>query len=90
MTVLEQQSHWDYTKMTLNTEILGWIGNVFFVIGCFLIAKQNVKGLILNSVGNFMYLLQSLLMYNISLVILSIFLGIINAYGIYIWRKNGK
>ena len=77
--------------MNISTEILGWIGNIFFVIGCLSIARRKtIRGLILNSLGNLLYLAQAIIMFNISLVMLSVFLGIINGYGIWNWKKNDK
>jgi len=75
--------------MLLN-EILGWLGNICFIVGCTWLARKNNKGFYANILGNLFYGVQAIAMNNISLIMLSIFLGIINAYGIWNWHKNDK
>jgi len=73
--------------MTTTAEILGWIGNFCFLLGMLLIARKNKHGFTSNSLGNALYLVQAILMHNISLSALSIILIIMNVYGLYNWRK---
>ena len=76
--------------MTLESEIVGWIGNICFIIGCWLLARKERKGFYLNTVGNFMYGVQSVIMTNMSLWVLSLLLGAINIYGIIKWKSKGE
>lgn len=68
-------------------QILGWIGNIGFLLGAYLLAKRNAHGFSMQIIANFLYILQSILMNNYSLLWLSIMLIIINIYGFYQWRK---
>jgi len=69
-------------------EILGWIGNVFFLWGVYALGKKDIKGFYSNIIGNVMYAIQSILMINISLLILCIGLVILNIKGILEWGRQ--
>ena len=70
------------------TEIIGWIGNICFFMGITLIARKHRVGFHYNSGGNLCYLIQSIIMDNISLVVLSLALIGLNIYGYWNWRKK--
>ena len=67
-------------------QILGHIGNVGFLLGAYFLAKRNIHGFTSQILANLLYLFQAILMNNFSLGLLSIFLIIINIYGIYQWK----
>jgi len=70
---------------------LGWIGNLFFLWGVYSLGKKNIKGFYYNSIGNILYVVQSLILKNVPLLCLSIGLIILNIKGIVEWtRKKGK
>lgn len=69
-------------------QILGWIGNILFVYGVWILGNKNIKGFYINSIANMLYAIQSLFMKNFSLFWLSIFLIIINIIGIYKWKSK--
>jgi len=64
-------------------QILGWIANIFFVAGVWIIGDKNVKGFYLNSLGNLFYAFQAPYTNNHPLFWLSILLRCINLKGIY-------
>ena len=69
-------------------ELLGWIGNVCFLLGILLIARKNKHGFTSNFFGNSLYLVQSIVMHNTSLGALSVLLAVMNLYGAYNWTKD--
>jgi len=71
------------------TEILGWIGNIGFVIGCILLARKKHEGFYCNTVANGLYGAQAILMHNNSLLALSLLLAGINIYGVVQWKITG-
>jgi len=68
--------------------LLGWTGNIFFIVGVYLLGEKDVKGFYINSVANALYAVQSIIMNNVPLFWLSIALIILNVKGIYEWRKK--
>ena len=73
------------------TDILGWIGNIFFILGSFLLAnKKPIPCCITNIVGNGIYIIVGIMLHTTSLWCISIFLLILAIYGIYTWSKNEK
>ena len=68
-------------------DILGWIGNVGFLLGAVYIARNNKTGFYWQIQGNILYLFQGHILHLTSLVILSAILIVINVYGIYHWNK---
>ncbi len=70
------------------TNEIGWLGNFFFIIGSFMLAKKRTIGWYYNGLGNLCYITQGILVRLNSLWAISIFLLIINIWGIYNWRKK--
>jgi len=68
--------------------IIGWIGNVFFIFGVYALGEKQIIGFYANSIANLLYIWQSILMNNSSLLWLSIGLIILNIKGIYQWSKK--
>ncbi|MFA5048523.1 MAG: nicotinamide mononucleotide transporter [Patescibacteria group bacterium] len=71
-------------------QIIGWISNLLFLIGGIYLCKKNVLGFYFQLFGNILYIWQSIILNNISLMWLSLILGIVNIYGIYEWNKKNK
>jgi nicotinamide riboside transporter PnuC len=79
------------TDSLVITDILGWIGNIFFILGAiFLAKKQPIPCCIGNILGNGIYIIVGCLLHLSSLWCISIFLAILAIYGIYNWSKNEK
>lgn len=73
------------------TDALGWIGNIFFIIGSYLLAKKKpIPCCATNIIGNGIYIIVGIMLHLTSLWAISIFLLILAIYGIYNWRKDGK
>lgn len=70
-------------------EVLGWVGNINFIVGMLLIANKDRMGFLFNTVGNACYVGQGYLNGTLSLVAISIFLIAVNVYGITRWRNDG-
>lgn len=68
-------------------QILGWLGNIGFLLGAYLIAQKNIHGFTMQIVANLLYLIQASMMCNLSLFWLSLTLILINLYGIIKWAK---
>ena len=68
-------------------QLCGWIANIGFLGGAVLLAKKNIYGFHLQIIANILYLIQSLIMKNYSLLWLSLILVFINIYGILKWSK---
>lgn len=71
-------------------QILGWIGNLGFLLGAIWLARKNVLGFYFQIIANILYIIQSILLNNNSLFWLSIILCVINGYGIYTWKHLKK
>jgi len=69
-------------------DLLGWIGNIFFVIGAILLTRKNRLGFYNNLLGNCFYVSQGIFLKVPSLWLLSVGLGIVNICGYYHWSKN--
>ena len=70
--------------------IIGWIGNLFFVFGAYFLAKKWVLGWYCQILGNLCYLLYALMLGidGISLFALSVLLTVINYYGLKKWKTS--
>ena len=71
-------------------QVLGWVANIFFIYGVWIIGDKNVKGFYLNALGNLFYAWQAPLTNNHPLFWLSILLIVINLKGIYQWQFQSK
>ncbi|MGD2071896.1 MAG: hypothetical protein PVG65_00195 [Candidatus Thorarchaeota archaeon] len=65
---------------------LGWIANILFIYGVWVLGNKNVHGFYANALANVLYAFQSIIMNNHPLFWLSIFLIIINFKGIWQWQ----
>jgi len=65
--------------------LLGWIGNIGFLLGAVMLAKHKISGWYWQILGNLLYAIVAYLTNISSLVILSIILIIINIYGALKW-----
>ena len=68
--------------------ILGWIGNGFFVLGAYALGKKSTFGFYANIVANIAYIWQSILLDNIPLVWLSFILILLNCKGVIEWSNK--
>lgn len=72
-------------------QTIGWIGNILFFVSAILLSKKNVVGWYGQFFANILYVWQSFLLNNVSLLWLSVILGVVNIYGAWEWsRKNNK
>lgn len=71
-------------------QIIGWIGNVVVLAGCFLLMRKQVSGFLVSVLGNAAYLLQGIVMTNTSLIILNVLLVMINCYSWTVWKNEFK
>ena len=74
----------------INSDILGWIGNIAFIIGAFLVAKKRVSGFYFNLLGAIFYIIIGFKLPLYSLVGIELILGSLNIYGIYNWKGEKK
>ena len=73
-------------KYCKDADIVGWIGNLGFILGAMAIAAMKpIEGQWLNIVGNALYIYVAARTKLPSLVILSIVLAVINIVGIVNW-----
>lgn len=73
--------------MTL-IDLLGWIGNIGFLLGAVYIARNKKVGFYWQIEGNVFYLIQGHLLHIPSLQVLSFILILVNVYGIYYWNNK--
>ena len=69
-------------------DIIGWIGNIFFVLGAIAIAYKYRIGFILNGFANVLYVVVGILVPIVSLTVLSLILAIINLVGFLKWKRK--
>lgn len=69
-------------------DILGWIGNIGFILGSFLIARKRIEGFFAFSLGNAMYVIIGIILKTSSLWAISIYLLVMNLYGIINWKRK--
>ena len=72
----------------MDADILGWIGNIFFILGAIYIARRKVCGFYFNASANAFYVIQAILLGISSLATISIILICINIYGTYNWSRR--
>lgn len=67
-------------------QMLGWIGNVFFIAGALALAAGNpFCSAALNLCGNVLYFAQSWLLKNWALLFLSFILGALSVAALFTW-----
>jgi glucose uptake protein GlcU len=71
-------------------DLIGWVANVFFIVGAILISCQKIKGFYCNSIANFIYLIIGMKCYISSLFFISMVLISINIISIINWRKKDR
>ena len=69
-------------------DIVGWVGNIFFLWGVYTIGNKNIKGFYANILGNVMYVVQSIMLMLPSLFVLSLLLILLNIKGIFSWKNK--
>jgi len=67
-------------------DLIGWCGNVFFIIGAASLSYGNSYGFVFNSIGNFLYIIQAMYTHMFSLIVLSFILVAINVIGFITWH----
>ena len=68
--------------------LLGWIGNGFYILGAYLLAENKRIGFICNLLANLIYLIIGLAFGISSLWGISIGLIVLNVHGIYNWKRK--
>jgi len=71
-------------------DILGWIGNIGFILGSFLIARKKISGFYYFGLANAIYVVIGILLKTSSLSVISAYLFAMNVYGIINWRRKIK
>ena len=69
-------------------DVLGWIGNIGFLVGPYLIARKKVSGFYYFAIANAIYIIIGMYLKTTSLTAISIYLLAMNVYGIINWKKN--
>lgn len=72
----------------ITPDIIGWIGNIFFVYGVFALGHKQVRGFWCNMVGNILYAGQGAMLELPSLIVLSALLVFLNIKGVLAWTKT--
>ncbi|MHA2032789.1 MAG: nicotinamide mononucleotide transporter [Candidatus Kariarchaeaceae archaeon] len=70
-------------------DILGWIGNIFLVSGMISLVHKKVYGFYLCAINNIIYVEVGRQTGTYSLMFISVFLVLINGYGVAKWVRNG-
>ncbi len=68
--------------------LLGWIGNCFFIIGAYTFTRKSIFGFYFNITANLLYIWQALFRNNSPLFWLSLILLGINCVGIKKWNQK--
>lgn len=70
------------------SNLIGWIGNFFFIHGVYELGNKKVIGFYTNIIGNILYVIFGILVGKSSIIVLSMFLIWLNIRGVLKWRKN--
>ena len=72
--------------------IVGWLGNIGFLIGAYLLSNKNRYGFHCQILANICYIIFSLLMSKdgLSLCVLSLILVMLNYMGLRNWKKENS
>ena len=65
--------------------LIGWLGNLFFIFGAILLAKKNRLGFLSNVLANLIYVYFAILISKNSLLFLSLFLTVVNLWGVFVF-----
>ena len=77
------------SEIEVYLQLLGWVGNVFFVWGAWLLTQKRPRAYaVANLIGNVAYVIQSSVYGNWSLVGLSILLGSLSVAILFKWEKD--
>lgn len=71
-------------------DVIGWIGTALMVVGSIWIAHKNINGLWMMLLGNVTFIVAGYMAGLSSLVAVSILMAVLDGYGIYQWRKDGR
>jgi len=75
-------------------ELFGWVSNLLFITGAIILARHNaILSQKLNLVANIICFFAGVFSGLYFIMFISVFLSIVNIYGIYSWNKerhNGK
>lgn len=70
-------------------ECLGWCANLAFVVGAYLIARQNRAGLLCQASANAVYIWYAVQKQAPALAVLSLVLGGLAVWGFRCWARPG-
>lgn len=70
------------------TEVVGWAGNVLFLLGGIMLAARDRGGFLLHSVANGCYIVYSVLSNGLALCVLSVALGIMGVWNYFVWKEK--
>lgn len=68
--------------------LLGWSGNVFFILATYLLGRKNILGFYSNILGNLFYMWQCIYLPNSALFWVSVMLIGVNIVAIIQWRRK--
>lgn len=71
-------------------DMIGWVGNIGFCSGAYLVAREKKTAFFGFAWGNASYIIQGLLLGVPSLVLISFYLLSMNIYGYINWTKNER
>lgn len=69
-------------------DLIGWVGTLVFVLAAIFVAHKNIIGLWLMLLGNLLFGIVGILASLTSLITVSVIMGVVDFYGIYMWSKN--
>lgn len=68
--------------------ILGWVGNVGYIIGIILLGRKRIEGFYFNLVANILYFSLGRILNLSSIWVLSLILGTLNIIAIINWKRS--
>ena len=70
------------------TEMIGWIGSIFILIGYYLNAKQNINCFYIWGLGNILFMIYAFIISAAPQIAMSLFVLGMNVYGYLSWKKD--